>query len=296
VPIALAQIDDTLVSFLPAELTITAGARVDEAALSSQTGSARATHAVVAGLANGYIQYVTTPEEYRMQHYEGASNLYGPMTAPFLAERIAILAQAMDGADVRSLLPRSPEVGEAAPVSYETGPARERFARAEDEAALDEILPSRAPIGICTMSHPDFEPPAFCFWWGDGGPARVSLTSAPWIILAEVGQRQPLHVCGAGLFALGPRFEPTTCDPEATIDDRGLDFQTLAHDSFGDALVWSTLFRPTRAEWTELRPVRALQIVARDATGKRDVVSPEFSRASMPSPCTPSAERFCGSR
>jgi neutral ceramidase len=34
----------------------------------------------MAAYANDYSQYVTTKEEYDMQHYEGASNLFGPFT------------------------------------------------------------------------------------------------------------------------------------------------------------------------------------------------------------------------
>ncbi|GIX42903.1 MAG: hypothetical protein KatS3mg129_2636 [Leptospiraceae bacterium] len=36
--------------------------------------------------ANGYTGYVTTPEEYSLQYYEGGHTLYGKYTAPFLAE------------------------------------------------------------------------------------------------------------------------------------------------------------------------------------------------------------------
>lgn len=35
-------------------------------------------HVVIGGLANTYSHYVTTPEEYAVQRYEGASTLYGP--------------------------------------------------------------------------------------------------------------------------------------------------------------------------------------------------------------------------
>ena len=36
--------------------------------------------AVVAGHSNGYAGYITTPEEYAHQRYEGASTLFGPHT------------------------------------------------------------------------------------------------------------------------------------------------------------------------------------------------------------------------
>ena len=35
---------------------------------------------VIAGLANTYADYITTPEEYSVQRYEGASTIYGPYT------------------------------------------------------------------------------------------------------------------------------------------------------------------------------------------------------------------------
>jgi neutral ceramidase len=295
VPLALVRMDDTLVSFLPVRPTITVGARINERALAADTTSEPAAHAVVAGLANGYLGYVTTPEEFALQRHEVNTDLYGPMTAPLLAERLSLLVRSMNGADVSALLPRGPRLGEATPIAYETGPNRPRFARPEDDAGLDEIVASREPIGLCTIRPVALDPPAFCFWWGDAGLGRVSLTEEPWIVLVE-GQ-SPARSCGAPLFALGGRaLSVTGCDPAATIDDRGLDFQTLAHDRFGDALVWSTEFRPTRAEWTELSAARALSIVAREATGGRDVASPPFSAVAMPSPCTPAAERFCAGR
>ena len=37
-------------------------------------------HVIITGLANTYTSYVTTPEEYSVQRYEGASTIYGPYT------------------------------------------------------------------------------------------------------------------------------------------------------------------------------------------------------------------------
>ena len=297
VPLALVQVDDTFLSFLPAEITVTAGARIREEALAVQVGTHQATHSIIAGLANGYLLYVTTPEEFRLQHYEGASDIYGPETAPFFGERMALLARSMDGVDVTPLLPPSPRLGEATAIAYKTGPNRDRLAVPQDYVGFEAIVASRAPIGLCTMDHPSFEAPSFCFWWGDGGPGRVSLTEAPWLIVArESDPRSPVRVCGDSLFAMGPPFETKTCDPGATVDDRGLDFQTLVHDRFGDAYVWSTIFHPARSEWNDLRIAGRLRIVARDARGGRDVASPPFSGAAMPPPCSPNAARFCGAK
>ena len=50
--------------------------------------------AVIAGLADDYVQYITTREEYGQQSYEGASTLYGKNEGTFFAEQLADLAQA----------------------------------------------------------------------------------------------------------------------------------------------------------------------------------------------------------
>ena len=41
-----------------------------------------AQHVVVAGYSNGYAGYITTPEEYRLQQYEGGHTLHGPWSLP----------------------------------------------------------------------------------------------------------------------------------------------------------------------------------------------------------------------
>jgi neutral ceramidase len=50
---------------------------------------------LVAGYSNGYIHYVTTPEEYDAQRYEGASTLFGRWELPALQQIAAALATAM---------------------------------------------------------------------------------------------------------------------------------------------------------------------------------------------------------
>jgi hypothetical protein len=47
------------------------------------------------GLVNGYLNYITTSDEYQAQTYEGGSTLYGPHSARFMAGRIEELAAAI---------------------------------------------------------------------------------------------------------------------------------------------------------------------------------------------------------
>ena len=89
--------DLTLVP-LPFEVTCQTGRRISRA-VESALNDDRASVAVVS-CANGYFGYVTTPEEYSRQHYEGGHTLYGPATAPFLEQYAVALV-----ADIKHQVP-----------------------------------------------------------------------------------------------------------------------------------------------------------------------------------------------
>lgn len=46
-------------------------------------------------LADEYLSYVTTPEEYEAQAYEGASTIYGPWTGPVLQDALEEMTTAL---------------------------------------------------------------------------------------------------------------------------------------------------------------------------------------------------------
>jgi hypothetical protein len=48
---------------------------------------------VIAGYANEFLHYFTTPEEYDQQHYEGGSTLYGKYSSNLLRDALADLAR-----------------------------------------------------------------------------------------------------------------------------------------------------------------------------------------------------------
>ncbi len=50
---------------------------------------------MISGLANDFIQYFVTPEEYDRQHYEGGSTLFGRATSVFVEERLIALLELM---------------------------------------------------------------------------------------------------------------------------------------------------------------------------------------------------------
>ncbi|MGN6609392.1 MAG: neutral/alkaline non-lysosomal ceramidase N-terminal domain-containing protein [Jatrophihabitans sp.] len=86
-PIQLLRIDDVGVLGLPFEITVESGRRIAAAVESAGIGTA-----VVSSLANDHCDYLTTPEEYGAQFYEGASTLFGPKQLEFVcgcARRLA---------------------------------------------------------------------------------------------------------------------------------------------------------------------------------------------------------------
>jgi neutral ceramidase len=95
VPFAVVRVADHALLAIPGEPTKEVGARV-KAAVVATMAPAGITRAVVVGLAYDYIQYITTPEEYATQSYEGASTLYGPNEATFVQEQLVDLARRLD--------------------------------------------------------------------------------------------------------------------------------------------------------------------------------------------------------
>ena len=55
-----------------------------------------AKHAILAGYSNGYAGYITTPEEYLLQHYEGGHTLHGRWTLPAYRQIASQLASSLE--------------------------------------------------------------------------------------------------------------------------------------------------------------------------------------------------------
>lgn len=89
------RIDDFLLLALPFETTLESGARIASRSGNMLEDHDGLTSAFVISCANGYFGYVTTPEEYSLQRYEGGHTLYGPQTQPFLAGSLAKLTREM---------------------------------------------------------------------------------------------------------------------------------------------------------------------------------------------------------
>ena len=143
VPVHLVRIGRLYLIGIPGEPTIVSGLRLRRT-VASIVG-AELNDVLCVGYCNAYIHYVTTPEEYQEQRYEGGSTLFGRWELPALMQTVAGLAEAMrDGRPVTpgpGPRPNKPAAGCAA-----SGPTAGRSGRS---------LPSRpVPVGAARRSKP----------------------------------------------------------------------------------------------------------------------------------------------
>lgn len=96
VPTQLFKIGRIVITALPGEFTTMSGRRVREIVLRTITQITETpSNVILAGLANIYTSYVTTPEEYEIQRYEAASTIYGPHTLTVYLSQFEKLTHAL---------------------------------------------------------------------------------------------------------------------------------------------------------------------------------------------------------
>jgi len=219
-PLGLYQIGPVLLVTVPGEFTTVMGLRIERALAKTMADHGRPVeHVILVGLANEYISYFTTPEEYALQFYEGASTAYGPASGPLVQDRLTRLAR-----QFTEPLPAQP-TPEPETVTYAPGPAA--------EFGLRDIKPrASSPDGLAGVLQDDKgrplrDPPMAC--WSD---RFVSLAS-PYERDRRVTPDVAIEVSRGG----GPWKPLTTGDGEES--DQGVDFVTTAS---------ATLF-PLRSEW-----------------------------------------------
>jgi hypothetical protein len=94
VPLFVVRIADRLIITMPGEATVEVGRRARARVMAAIAGSG-IRGVAVSGLANEFIQYITTPEEYDRQHYEGGSTMYGPAESAAITDSLVALAEAL---------------------------------------------------------------------------------------------------------------------------------------------------------------------------------------------------------
>ncbi|MER5959401.1 neutral/alkaline ceramidase [Streptomyces sp. NPDC001893] len=110
-PLQLLKIGQLYLIGGPAEYTIVSGLRIRRT-VAEELG-VPLENVLMQGYTNGYSQYVTTPEEYEGQQYEGASTLFGKYTTPAYQQEFAKLSSALrNGASLPlGELPPDPAIG-----------------------------------------------------------------------------------------------------------------------------------------------------------------------------------------
>jgi neutral ceramidase len=96
VPIHVFRLGNFFMLKVPGEITTMAGRRLRESV--QQTLASEGipdAKVVITSNTDTYTHYITTPEEYSVQRYEGASNIYGPNTLAAYTQEFNKLARAM---------------------------------------------------------------------------------------------------------------------------------------------------------------------------------------------------------
>lgn len=227
-PLAVARVGDSLITFVPAELTVGAGRQVADAAQASYRKAAPAAsgdlrHTFIAGLANEYIMYGTTRAEYAWkepgggcptrdtlcrQTYEGAATLYGPSTVDLFEDRAKTVANALATGTP------FPHVDEEAARKYPVGPRRERFPR---DTRQPPRAAKRAAGAACVLSDG-----TYCARWHDDVPLRVEVAGRPWVAVRAADGTE--------------------------LDDTGVSFVTRVKDTDPDGASWTTAYKALPGE------------------------------------------------
>ncbi len=98
--VTVLRLGNRVIGAVPGEVTTTAGRRMREQMLASaRAAGLPVSKALILGHANGYIEYVTTAEEYTAQYYEGGSTIYGPGEAAMFGRTLVRLAAAVSSGD-----------------------------------------------------------------------------------------------------------------------------------------------------------------------------------------------------
>lgn len=120
-PFQILRVGQLAIVGIPGEMTVQAGRRLEKDLLTRLTPSG-VQRVILTGLANEYSGYITTPEEYNSQQYEGASTLFGRLTFDAYAEIFGHLADALgSGQNPRLGSPPPPDLSLVPQIELQTG-------------------------------------------------------------------------------------------------------------------------------------------------------------------------------
>ncbi|KAK0183423.1 hypothetical protein PV327_001467 [Microctonus hyperodae] len=156
----LVMIGELVIVGVPGEFTTMSGRRMRESVSSAMQANAHIRPTVViAGLCNTYSDYITTPEEYQIQRYEGASTIFGPHTLDVYLKQYKELAIA---AVTRTKLEPGPQppnlskehlISLQPPVIYDTSPWGWKFGDCVTQPE-EFVLPGDIVTATFVAGHP----------------------------------------------------------------------------------------------------------------------------------------------
>ncbi len=155
VPLMAVRVGRRMIVSLPGEGTKEVGERIRTAVGAAVAGSGLE-GVVVSGLANEFVLYFTTPEEYDQQHYEGGNTQFGRMSSVLMKIELAKLA----GTLVR---------GEPAPEAYPFDPTN---GVVPDGPAYDNGAASATALAQPAGSYPRLDRATFAWQGGPQGLDR----------------------------------------------------------------------------------------------------------------------------
>ncbi len=94
VPLFVLRVADRLLITEPGEASVEVGRRTRAAMMAAAKGMG-IKGVTLMGLTNEFVQYLTTPEEYDRQHYEGGSTIYGPAESAAVSDSLVELTKRM---------------------------------------------------------------------------------------------------------------------------------------------------------------------------------------------------------
>jgi neutral ceramidase len=171
-PIGVAKIGQLAIVFVPSEVTTMSGRRMRDT-VQPLLGD-EVTEVVIAGYSNDYSGYITTPEEYAVQQYEGGHTLFGPWTLPAFRQELGRLARAL--AD-----------GSPAPGGEEQGDLRDEVDSLPIGNAYDEPPTDGAFGDVTTQPETSYAPGdsmSVAFWTGH--PDNALRVGAPYFEVQQL--------------------------------------------------------------------------------------------------------------
>lgn len=147
IPLQLFTIGDFAILGVPAEVTTMSGRRLKkevEETLHEITGDTY--DAVVSGHSNSYTSYLATPEEYDLQHYEGASTQFGKWTLSAYLQEFNKLATAIGTGTSLDSGPTPPDLSNDQ-ATFETGVVYDGLPIARDFGDIKTDVESSYSVG-----------------------------------------------------------------------------------------------------------------------------------------------------